>query len=148
MFLYSFPGNGQMRGHFRIGPLLGRGQSGLILQTVDSPRPRGMHALLYDSVEDNPHLPHASSLSAACQAACPVKINIRLAAGPPPVGGLALRAVDTLNHHPVALKVLVSLLRPGKTRRADPRIASSALEIPPVVAIIGVRSFSGRNASE
>jgi L-lactate dehydrogenase complex protein LldF len=31
---------------------------------------------LYDSVEDNPHLPHASSLCGACQAACPVKINI------------------------------------------------------------------------
>jgi L-lactate dehydrogenase complex protein LldF len=31
---------------------------------------------LYDSVEHNPHLPHASSLCGACQAACPVKINI------------------------------------------------------------------------
>ena len=31
---------------------------------------------LYDSVEANPHLPHASSLCGACQAACPVKINI------------------------------------------------------------------------
>ncbi len=31
---------------------------------------------LYDSVEGNPHLPHASSLCGACQAACPVKINI------------------------------------------------------------------------
>jgi L-lactate dehydrogenase complex protein LldF len=31
---------------------------------------------LYDSVVDNPHLPHASSLCGACQAACPVKINI------------------------------------------------------------------------
>jgi L-lactate dehydrogenase complex protein LldF len=31
---------------------------------------------LYDSVKDNPHLPHASSLCGACQAACPVKINI------------------------------------------------------------------------
>ena len=31
---------------------------------------------LYDSVQDNPHLPHASSLCGACQAACPVKINI------------------------------------------------------------------------
>jgi L-lactate dehydrogenase complex protein LldF len=31
---------------------------------------------LYDSVHDNPHLPHASSLCGACQAACPVKINI------------------------------------------------------------------------
>ncbi|MFO0879508.1 MAG: LutB/LldF family L-lactate oxidation iron-sulfur protein [Gemmataceae bacterium] len=31
---------------------------------------------LYDSVPDNPHLPHASSLCGACQAACPVKINI------------------------------------------------------------------------
>ncbi|MBM4073663.1 MAG: iron-sulfur cluster-binding protein [Planctomycetes bacterium] len=31
---------------------------------------------LYDSVEQNPHLPHASSLCGACQAACPVKINI------------------------------------------------------------------------
>ena len=31
---------------------------------------------LYDSIADNPHLPHASSLCGACQAACPVKINI------------------------------------------------------------------------
>jgi L-lactate dehydrogenase complex protein LldF len=31
---------------------------------------------LYDSVADNPHLPHASSLCGACQAACPVRINI------------------------------------------------------------------------
>jgi L-lactate dehydrogenase complex protein LldF len=31
---------------------------------------------LYDSVADNPDLPHASSLCGACQAACPVKINI------------------------------------------------------------------------
>jgi len=31
---------------------------------------------LYDSVAANPHLPHASSLCGACQAACPVRINI------------------------------------------------------------------------
>jgi L-lactate dehydrogenase complex protein LldF len=31
---------------------------------------------LYDSVRDNPHLPHASSLCGACQAVCPVRINI------------------------------------------------------------------------
>jgi L-lactate dehydrogenase complex protein LldF len=31
---------------------------------------------LYDSVSANAHLPHASSLCGACQAACPVKINI------------------------------------------------------------------------
>src|SRR6266550_576018 len=31
---------------------------------------------LYDSVRDNPDLPHASSLCGACQAACPVRINI------------------------------------------------------------------------
>jgi L-lactate dehydrogenase complex protein LldF len=31
---------------------------------------------LFDSVRDNPDLPHASSLCGACQAACPVKINI------------------------------------------------------------------------
>lgn len=31
---------------------------------------------LYDSVAENPQLPHASSLCGACQAACPVKINI------------------------------------------------------------------------
>ncbi|HXG10930.1 MAG TPA: LutB/LldF family L-lactate oxidation iron-sulfur protein, partial [Gemmataceae bacterium] len=31
---------------------------------------------LYDSVSENAHLPHASSLCGACQAACPVKINI------------------------------------------------------------------------
>ncbi len=31
---------------------------------------------LYDSVSANPHLPHASSLCGACQAACPVRIDI------------------------------------------------------------------------
>src|SRR5205085_10958386 len=31
---------------------------------------------LYDSLRENPDLPHASSLCGACQAACPVKINI------------------------------------------------------------------------
>lgn len=31
---------------------------------------------LYDSVKENVHLPHASSLCGACVAACPVKINI------------------------------------------------------------------------
>jgi L-lactate dehydrogenase complex protein LldF len=31
---------------------------------------------LYDSVSENPHLPHASSLCGACLAACPVRINI------------------------------------------------------------------------
>jgi L-lactate dehydrogenase complex protein LldF len=31
---------------------------------------------LYDSIPNNPHLPHASSLCGACQAACPVKIEI------------------------------------------------------------------------
>ncbi len=31
---------------------------------------------LYDSVKDNPQLPHASSLCGACLSACPVKINI------------------------------------------------------------------------
>ncbi len=31
---------------------------------------------LYDSVTENPHLPHASSLCGACQSACPIKINI------------------------------------------------------------------------
>ncbi len=31
---------------------------------------------LFDSVSENPHLPHASSLCGACLAACPVKINI------------------------------------------------------------------------
>jgi L-lactate dehydrogenase complex protein LldF len=31
---------------------------------------------LYDSVRENSDLPHASSLCGACQAACPVKINI------------------------------------------------------------------------
>jgi L-lactate dehydrogenase complex protein LldF len=31
---------------------------------------------LFDSVTDNPHLPHASSLCGACQTACPVKIDI------------------------------------------------------------------------
>jgi L-lactate dehydrogenase complex protein LldF len=31
---------------------------------------------LFDSVSDHPQLPHASSLCGACQAACPVRINI------------------------------------------------------------------------
>jgi L-lactate dehydrogenase complex protein LldF len=31
---------------------------------------------LYDSVPDNPHLPHASSLCGACLGACPIKIDI------------------------------------------------------------------------
>ncbi|MBX7166807.1 MAG: iron-sulfur cluster-binding protein [Pirellulales bacterium] len=31
---------------------------------------------LYDGLQANPHLPHASSLCGACQAACPVKIAI------------------------------------------------------------------------
>ena len=31
---------------------------------------------LYDSVQANPHLPHASSLCGACVEACPVRINI------------------------------------------------------------------------
>lgn len=31
---------------------------------------------LYDGLADHPHLPHASSLCGACQAACPVKIAI------------------------------------------------------------------------
>jgi L-lactate dehydrogenase complex protein LldF len=31
---------------------------------------------LFDSVTENPHLPHASSLCGACLAACPVRINI------------------------------------------------------------------------
>jgi L-lactate dehydrogenase complex protein LldF len=31
---------------------------------------------LYDSINENPLLPHASSLCGACQAACPVRINI------------------------------------------------------------------------
>ncbi len=31
---------------------------------------------LYDSISENPYLPHASSLCGACQAACPVRINI------------------------------------------------------------------------
>lgn len=31
---------------------------------------------LYDGLHRNPHLPHASSLCGACQAACPVKIEI------------------------------------------------------------------------
>ncbi len=50
---------------------------------------------LYDSVSDNPHLPHASSLCGACQAACPVKINI-------PHMLIGLRE---LQHHPQGEKV-------------------------------------------
>jgi L-lactate dehydrogenase complex protein LldF len=45
---------------------------------------------LFDSVSENPDLPHASSLCGACQAACPVKINI-------PHMLIALREMQ---HHP------------------------------------------------
>lgn len=31
---------------------------------------------LFDSISQNPHLPHASSLCGACQEACPIRINI------------------------------------------------------------------------
>src|SRR5262249_9252263 len=37
---------------------------------------RSILPTVYDSVTDNPHLPHASSLCGACQTACPVRINI------------------------------------------------------------------------
>jgi L-lactate dehydrogenase complex protein LldF len=56
---------------------------------------------LYDSVSDNPHLPHASSLCGACQAACPVKINI-------PHMLIGLRA---LQHHPEAARAKPSDVR-------------------------------------
>ncbi len=47
---------------------------------------------LYDSVTLNPHLPHASSLCGACQAACPVKINI-------PHMLIGLRELQHQHHH-------------------------------------------------
>ncbi len=47
---------------------------------------------LYDSVALNPHLPHASSLCGACQAACPVKINI-------PRMLIGLRELQHAHHH-------------------------------------------------
>jgi L-lactate dehydrogenase complex protein LldF len=61
---------------------------------------------LYDSVEENPHLPHASSLCGACQAACPVKINI-------PHMLIGLRE---LQHHPKGAAGL------SGTRRHTPRL--------------------------
>ena len=47
---------------------------------------------LYDSVTLNPHLPHASSLCGACQAACPVTINI-------PHMLIGLRELQHQHHH-------------------------------------------------
>ncbi len=66
---------------------------------------------LYDSVADNPDLPHASSLCGACQAACPVKINI-------PHMLIGLRE---LQHHP-------QRVRSSRTRHAIPweRLAYTA----------------------
>jgi L-lactate dehydrogenase complex protein LldF len=55
---------------------------------------------LYDSVADNPHLPHASSLCGACQAACPVRINIP--------------------HMLIGLRELQHHAGPGKKRRGVP----------------------------
>src|SRR5205814_3190832 len=47
---------------------------------------------LYDSVRNNPQLPHASSLCGACQAACPVRINI-------PHMLIGLRELQHEHHH-------------------------------------------------
>jgi L-lactate dehydrogenase complex protein LldF len=47
---------------------------------------------LYDSVQGNPHLPHASSLCGACEAACPVRINI-------PHMLIGLRELQHHHHH-------------------------------------------------
>jgi L-lactate dehydrogenase complex protein LldF len=81
---------------------------------------------LYDSVAANPHLPHASSLCGACQAACPVKINIpRMLIGlrelqhkyrPSRLEGLAYRLSSQVLRRPwlyrLALVAARCLLRP------------------------------------
>jgi L-lactate dehydrogenase complex protein LldF len=64
---------------------------------------------LYDSVAANLHLPHASSLCGACQAACPVKINIpRMLVG--------LRELQH-QHRPSRLESLAYRLWAGVLRR-------------------------------
>src|SRR5262249_12187069 len=67
---------------------------------------------LYDSVAENPDLPHASSLCGACQAACPVKINI-------PHMLIALREMQ---HHEPSRK--------GWTERVAYRVAREVLSRP------------------
>jgi len=71
---------------------------------------------LYDGLKPNHHLPHASSLCGACQAACPVKIQIpslllklrhRLHLAPPPGGrweGLAYGAWARVLKYPSAFR--------------------------------------------
>ena len=82
---------------------------------------------LYDSVAENPHLPHASSLCGACQTACPVKINIphmliglrelqhRASAGP--LGTLGVSLVE----HGVMSSAVVSVVLAGARLLLRPR---------------------------
>jgi L-lactate dehydrogenase complex protein LldF len=76
---------------------------------------------LFDSVTRNPHLPHASSLCGACQAACPVKINIphmliglremQHQARPNLFEGLAYRAWTAVLRRPWLFRALLQLSR-------------------------------------
>jgi L-lactate dehydrogenase complex protein LldF len=65
---------------------------------------------LYDSVADNRDLPHASSLCGACQAACPVRINI-------PHMLVGLRELQTHGRGKSALERLAYRLAAGVLRR-------------------------------
>jgi L-lactate dehydrogenase complex protein LldF len=78
---------------------------------------------LFDSVADNPHLPHASSLCGACQAACPVKINIphmliglrelqTHGRGKSPLERLAYRASAAVLRRPWLYRLALRLTRP------------------------------------
>jgi L-lactate dehydrogenase complex protein LldF len=65
---------------------------------------------LYDSVVANPHLPHASSLCGACQAACPVRINI-------PHMLIGLRELQTHGSHKPLVERLAYRLAAAALRR-------------------------------
>lgn len=64
---------------------------------------------LYDSVRDNPHLPHASSLCGACQSACPIKINI-------PHMLIGLRELQHHEQHHLAERLAYKLSKAVLTR--------------------------------
>jgi L-lactate dehydrogenase complex protein LldF len=70
---------------------------------------------LYDSVSDNPHLPHASSLCGACQAACPVRINIP--------------------HMLIGLRELQHHARPSRSENLAYRIWKEILRRPPLYRV-------------
>lgn len=81
---------------------------------------------LYDGLKPNEHLPQASSLCGACQAACPVKIEIP---------SLLLRLRDKLHHEPgatgrfesLAYRAWAALLRRPWSYRVATWLASRTL---------------------